>query len=314
MKTSRGSALVIGLLVVALVGAIGGIVYLSSGTDEATPSPVSDQDLAFETQIRAVIEGQGGPVGFDIEIDKRVNDRVRAYAVDPSSGERKRFFAIKTNDTWNVVAFDEEEYSCERMDKLGFAGDLIDDCTVSYPTAVTVGVAMAAYNASETDTMETEIIATVVTPVEPSCNCFTVESGGELIEVVVPAAPTATTDTSNTSTDTSDLDEGDTVVITGTIGGSSGSSNSSSSNSGSSGSSNNSSNTTPVVTPQVIEEVAPEDNEILNPSTEPETTNNDTPSDDEEDLIPSEPTSSGSSNKKKSGSNQSNQKIELING
>lgn len=194
---------------VIIVALCSGAFYLlknsrSQNTEEVSPKALQN-DL-----VKYIQRHNLGSTAYDfstLEISKRLGSFLRATIFNSALGKTQTIFAVKVDGEWKIAEVVDTTYSCERMTAIGFNNTIVDDCTLSYPEAKKVSDILAIYEKNRAP-FQTSIIGTVLVPLDPSCNCLTVSSGGE--EVVIYTDTTSSGEYSN-------FTEGDVVVVTGIV-------------------------------------------------------------------------------------------------
>lgn len=207
MKYSKGSVAVFIVIAIVVVSAgITGALYINK--DET----VNDDNALHEkitADVLQEIRKSGVLDNYEITVNNSTLNHARLTLIDPKTRINKTLFAVNITGEWRVVKTD-DIYSCERMVKLGFPGDLIDDCTLEYPDAITVADAIDTLTNSTDKSLPVQILGTVIIPKELACDCVYIESGGEQIEVSLGNSTGQNNPYSN-------LSDGDTVAISGNI-------------------------------------------------------------------------------------------------
>lgn len=292
-----------GISVIYTIIAVTAVIVVLSGYLILKDSSVTDDtDISLKEELQNEL-GQYGGRG-SVSVSNMTDTHLRGNITD-RLGQSKDFLALKVGDSWKVVEYDNPVFSCERMLKLNFPSSMVTDCTLEHPEAVTVEGLVNKPKTTEAETVE---VLAKVTASDPDCNCITVSSGGDEIEILLPE------EDSEVYEEIASLDDGDTVVLTVTVppDPSSGNGTSSSDNNSGSNSDNNTSsssnnddsgsnssedsstdNTINNIVIEDVEEVAPEDDPLVDTSSNTDTntnTVNDPVDNSSNNDIPDEPT------------------------
>ncbi|MDA8611494.1 hypothetical protein N9L18_01350 [Candidatus Pacebacteria bacterium] len=204
MNTKAGaiSIPVIVSIVVAVLVAGGISFFLLYEPEEKTPVEESIQD-ALSTDDRAK-----GVNPSRIVIVKHEGQFARGTVFDLNDQKKKTFYAIQIGDHWRIADVVEDSVSCERFTRIGFPADLIPDCQLSFPDAVTVAEIDATIDQEFLEEAPLQIIGLVqnITINE--------QEGTASIEI---ASGGVSTTVESSSGNVSGIETGDTVVITAEV-------------------------------------------------------------------------------------------------
>lgn len=161
---------------------------------------LQEGEASYEDIVAALEQKE---VAGEVIIKQQSAAHVRGVVLD-ADGSEHMFLALTTGDTWTIVEYDNPVFSCERAFKLNFPSSFVKDCTLENPGAISV---KQLVEAKETSTVT--VVGKV--SVDKGCNCLKVTSEGVTIEIPIvnisdEAAQTVAL-----------LDDGDTVVITGSV-------------------------------------------------------------------------------------------------
>lgn len=204
---SKGAVtLFIVIISIIILSGIAGAVYINRDSDVKIDPILKEeiiQDIAEEIRKSGVLDT------YEITVENATDGHARLSVLDPKTNITKTLFSIKVDGEWKVIKT-EDVYSCERMSDLGFPDDMISDCTLEYPDAVSVATAIDTLANSTGDSVQVNVLGKVIIPKELDCNCIYIESGGKEIKIDL-----TTPDGQPSPYD--DLEVGDTVVVVGDI-------------------------------------------------------------------------------------------------
>lgn len=195
MNHQKGSVTAIVLISIMAVLLLSGGVYLFT-KDE----PVEDTTLEIENALFADTNVKG-----EVSINESTSTHLRGTVI--VEGIPRPFLAVRLNNGWKIVEFDNSDYSCERAIKLNFPSNMVRDCVLEDSDVLTVDQLLASPVASLPATLK--IIGKVSIPKNTNCNCIEITSGDQKIVVYVPASPD----------DIFPYEDGQTVVVTGSVSG-----------------------------------------------------------------------------------------------
>jgi len=204
MKDDCGFIIVVNVIIGVLtliVMALGVYWYQSYTETEKRTIPVKQE--IEEALISSPKIKEMNLEGGDVVISSIYGDFSRGQITSLVTGFKADFFAVKSDDEWQIVSVTDEPVFCERMERIGFSPKLIYDCALEYPGATTIDDLLVDIQ-NNINVFFTNIIGTIAFIDDPACvDCVQITSGGASVVVEM--------DQDQVSLD--GITDGDTVVI-----------------------------------------------------------------------------------------------------